>query len=76
MRCKEGYRDECCCECEYQLEITVCDCQKCSKVSGYICILFHIAERGYQCTYSIDKHGICECFVQRKQPIKRHSADT
>ncbi|MFW9872701.1 MAG: hypothetical protein ACFFG0_06320 [Candidatus Thorarchaeota archaeon] len=69
MACDKGYKGECCCECEYQLKIHVCSCPICSKVEGYICILFRLLDGEYLCHHKISEHGACECFI-KKQPNK------
>jgi len=70
MACCKGYRGECCCECEYQLKIHICDCGRCSDVEGYICIISHIIDKDYACYYRNNKHGCCEMFI-KKHPNKK-----
>ena len=70
MSCEYGYRGNCCCECEYQYKIRVCNCGKCPTVEGYICILEHIVDYDYHCAYHTSKHGCCECFTPRKKSNK------
>ena len=67
MSCKYGYRGDCCCECEYQYKIHVCNCGHCPTTEGYVCIAFHIMDHSYHCTYMTDEHGMCELFTPRKQ---------
>lgn len=55
-----GFIGECCCNCDLQLEIKVCSCGRCSKVKGYICMMYHVADDNHKCCYSEDKHGLCE----------------
>lgn len=66
MSCTKGYRGDCCCECKYQLEISVCACGHCSIVEGYICTVFHAVDHTYKCKHSTNKHGMCEEFSKRK----------
>ncbi len=70
MSCDKGYKGECCCECEHQLEIHVCGCGKCSKVTGYICKVFWEISKAdgkddRQVSHSDNKHGCCELFEIR-----------
>ena len=65
MACEKGYHGMCCCECGFQLKISVCKCVKCSKVEGYICIAGHRVDDSYLCYYKTEKHGTCEIFYQR-----------
>jgi len=60
-----GYFGECCCNCKYLLEIHTCSCEHCSKVTGYICIAWHIIDNNYKCSYTESKHGLCELWQKR-----------
>ena len=71
MSCRKEDEIGCCCTCEYQLEIHVCNCGQCPILTGYICIMFHVADHSYLCTYFPDKHGLCEMFRKRKSAIKK-----
>lgn len=71
MACDKGYKGDCCCECEYQLKIYICDCGKCPIVKGYICTLYHNLDHNYLCRYYPQKHGACECFILRKNISKK-----
>ena len=62
MSCRKKHEIGCCCECEYQLEIHVCSCGHCSKVTGYICLFPHIEDGNYLCTHKTSEHGLCELF--------------
>ncbi len=55
-----GTIGQCCCNCDYQLEIKVCTCSHCSKVEGYICTSVHMTDDSHRCSHSEDKHGLCE----------------
>ena len=70
MSCRKEDEIGCCCECEHQLKIHVCSCGQCSTVTGYICIMFHVADHSYLCTHFPDKHGLCEMFLKRKKEKK------
>lgn len=64
--CGHGYRGECCCNCEYQYKIRVCNCGQCPKVEGYICIVGHLMDKTYHCVYSESQHGCCELWKERE----------
>lgn len=55
-----GTIGQCCCNCDLQFEISVCSCGACSKVKGYICLMYHVEDRNHKCSYSENKHGLCE----------------
>lgn len=61
-----GYKGECCCNCEHQLEISTCSCPSCSKVEGYICLMYHVVDNSYKCSHSYSKHGLCEMWTKKK----------
>jgi hypothetical protein len=62
-----GYKGKCCCNCEYQFEIAVCSCPVCSKVEGYICIMYHISDHSYKCKHKKNKHGLCEMWRKKNE---------
>ena len=71
MSCRKELSNACCCTCEYQLKIRVCNCGQCSTAKGYVCIMFHVQDHDYLCSYKENKHGLCEIFTQRKGAIKK-----
>lgn len=69
MSCDKVYQEECCCECDFQLEI-----QKFAKgfweeTEGYICIAFRESSSDlrdrYVCYHTKNKHGACELFMRK-----------
>ena len=63
MVCNKGYKGNCCCECKYQFKIHVCSCEKCSKVTGYICTVFYeMDKKTREVSHTENKHGCCEMF--------------
>ena len=71
MKCRKELSNACCCECEFQLKIRVCSCGRCSTVKGYVCIMFHVQDHSYLCSYKVNKHGLCEMFLKRKGEKKK-----
>lgn len=71
MSCKQGYKGQCCCECDYSVPLNKCDCGHCSTVEGNICTIFyHMSltkgERGVM-IHMEDEHGCCEMWAKRKE---------
>jgi len=71
--CGQGYKGDCCCECEHQVPIHVCECGKCSTVSGWICTIFWkmSQERGEQgrMLHHPNQHGCCEMHKVRTSVV-------
>jgi len=70
MSCDKGYKGDCCCKCDYQYPIDVCECSVCSKVEGWICTIFVVmsgveGKRGVM-KHSENEHGCCETFKKRE----------
>ena len=62
--CDQGYDGDCCCNCEFQRTIRVCNCGKCSKVTGWICVIDVYGD--YTCRHHEHEHGMCEMHRRRE----------
>lgn len=74
MDCEQGYKGDCCCGCEHQVPLHVCNCGKCSAVSGWICTIFWkmSQERGEQgvMLHNNSEHGCCEMHKKRTSIVE------
>lgn len=62
--CEYGYKGDCCCNCEYQRIIHVCNCGKCSTVKGWVCIFDF--DNDFSCKHMENLHGCCEMHKRRE----------